>query len=155
MNKDIARKLVSIVASDKKNSNQYTRQDIVTSLSFKRALIDPESVDEFIDKSVESGILISKDKFFSPNFSTSGIVVPLDFSVDREELFSDTLEKPLVDRLLDAATASGKMTKKEAMARAKDILKNMKYINFEIALLSVIVDEGIEAEGFIKEIDAD
>lgn len=154
MNKDLARKLVSIVASEKKNTSQFSRQDFVTSLSFKRSLLDPESVDEFLTKSVESGILIMKDGNYSPNFSTSGIVVPLDFSVDRNELFSDSVEKPLVDRLLDAASASGKLTKKEAMARAKDILKNMKYINFEIALLSVLVDEGIDAGSFIEEMKA-
>lgn len=152
MNKDIARKLIAIVASEKKNLSQYSKQDFVTTLSFKRSLMDPESVEKFVDKSAESGLLMSKEGSLSPNFSTSGIVVPLDFSVDMDELFSDSVEKPLVDRLLDAASASGKMTKKEAMARAKEILKNMNYLNFEIALLSVIIDEGIEADHFIREL---
>ncbi len=151
MNKDLARKLVAIVASEKRSSSQYGKQDFVTILSYKRSLMDPESVEEFISKSVESGILMKKDDAFSPNFSTSGIVVPLDFTVDRDQLFSESVEKPLVDRLLDAASASGKLTKKEAMARAKDLLRNMKFINFEIALLSVLIDEGVEAEHFIAE----
>ena len=73
--------------------------------------------------------------------------------MNSDDLFSDSVERPLVDRLLDAASASGKLTKKEAMARAKDILKNMHYINFEIALLSVIIDEGIEAGQFLKEME--
>lgn len=152
MNKDIARKLIAIVASEKKDSSQYKKQDFVTTLSFKRSLMDPESVEKFLSKCEDSGLLISKGSDLSPNFSTSGIVVPLDFSVDIDELFSDTVEKPLVDRLLDAASASGKMTKKEAMSRAKELLKNMHYINFEIALLSVIIDEGIEAEHFLEEL---
>lgn len=152
MNKDLARQLVAIVASEKRNSSQYTKQDFVTVLSYKRSLIDPESVGEFLDKGVEAGILIKRNDSFSPNFSTSGIVVPLDFTVNSEELFSDSTEKPLVDRLLDAASASGRLTKKEAMSRAKDLLKSMTYINFEIALLSVIIDEGIDSDHFIKEI---
>ncbi len=153
MNKDIARKLIAIVASEKKNANKYSRQDFVTVLSYKRSLLEPEVVAQFLDKCVETGILMEKDKFLSPNFSTSGIVVPLDFSVSSEDLFSDSVERPLVDRLLDAASASGKLTKKEAMARAKDLLKNMHYINFEIALLSVLIDEGIESDHFLKEME--
>lgn len=152
MNKDIARKLIAIVASEKKDANRYAKQDFVTTLSFKRSLMDPDSVGKFLDKSVETGILMTKDEHYTPNFSTSGIVVPLDFSVDMDELFSDSVEKPLVDRLLEAASASGKLTKKEAMARAKELLKNMHFINFEIALLSVLVDEGIQADQFIKEL---
>ena len=155
MNKDIARKLIAIVASEKKNVNKYSRQDFVTVLSYKRSLLEPEAVDEFLAKSMESGILIEKENNYSPNFSTSGIVVPLDFAVSKEDLFSDSVERPLGDRLLAAASASGKLTKKEAMARAKELLKNMHYINFEIALLSVIIDEGIEADHFLKEMAAE
>lgn len=152
MNKDLARKLVAIVASEKRSASHYSKQDFVTVLSYKRSLIDPEAVETFLKRGVESGILMEKDSSYSPNFSTSGIVVPLDFTVSSEELFSDSVEKPLVDRLLDAASASGRLTKKEAMSRAKELLKNMTYINFEIALLSVVIDEGIDSDHFIKEI---
>lgn len=152
MNKDLARKLVAIVASEKRSVSHYSKQDFVTVLSYKRSLIDPEAVETFLKRGVESGILMEKDSSYSPNFSTSGIVVPLDFTVSSEDLFSDSVEKPLVDRLLDAASASGRLTKKEAMSRAKELLKNMTYINFEIALLSVVIDEGIDSDHFIKEI---
>ncbi len=152
MNKDLARKLIAIVASEKRSSSQYTKQDFLTILSYKRSLLDPDAVEEFLEKGMDSGLLMKKNDGLSPNFSTSGIVVPLDFTVNREELFSESVDKPLVDRLLDAATASGKLTKKEAMARAKELLKSMTYINFEIALLSVLIDEGIESDHFLKEL---
>ena len=75
-----------------------------------------------------------------------------DFSVSGEELFSESLERPLVDRLLEAVSASGKMTKKEAINRAREVLKSLRYISFETALLSVMSDESIEIQGFLQEL---
>lgn len=152
MNRDLARKLIAIVSSSKRGVSEYSSQDFITSLSYKRPIISPESVQKFLGKSVDEGLLVKKNDRYVPNFSTSGIIVPLDFNITDDELFSESTEKPLVDRILEAASASGKLTKKEAISRARDLLNHMKLINFEIALLSVLVDEGLDVSHFIKEI---
>lgn len=152
MNKDVARKLIAIVANSRKGSSYFSQQDFITSLSFKKNLLDPDSVKDFLSAAVKDGLLVQKDGTYVPNFSTSGIIVPLDFSVTRDELFRDSGERPLVDRLLEAVSASGKLTKKEAIARARDILQPMKYVNFEIALLAIMADEGMDIQEYLQEL---
>ena len=128
MNKDMARKLVAQVSSTRKGSLSFTMQDFITSLSFKKNLLDPETVKDFVESAVKEGLLVKKDENYLPNFSTSGVIVPLDFSVNKEELFQVSTDRPLVDRLLEAVSASGKMTKIEAISRAREVLQPMKYI---------------------------
>ncbi|MEM0158340.1 MAG: DUF2240 family protein [Thermoplasmataceae archaeon] len=152
MNKDLARKIIAIAASQKKSSNGLSLQDFVAALSFKRSLLDPETVKEFTQQALNEGLLVARGELFFPNFSTSGVVVPLDFSVTKEELFSNASDRPLVDRMLDAVSASGKLTKKEAIMRARELLSSMNYINFEIALLSILSEECIEHGQFVQEL---
>lgn len=152
MNKDLSRKLIAIVSSTKKSSQGYSEQDFVTSLSFKKNLLEPDAVKEFIGEASKEGLLVKKDNLYVPNFSTSGVIVPLDFSVTKEELFSESKERPLVDRLLEAISASGKMTKKDAITRARDVMKSLHYVQFELALLSIMSDEAIETRPFLEEV---
>ena len=152
MNKDLARKIIAIAASYRKGGNGLSTQDFVAALSFKRSLLDPDTVKEFILQAVNEGLLVKRGDLYFPNFSTSGVVVPLDFIVKKEELFANTSDRPLVDRMLDAVSASGRLTKKEAIARARELQASMKYINFEIALLSVLSEECIEHEQFVQEL---
>ena len=53
--------------------------------------------------------------------------------------------------MLDAISASGKMTKKEAISSSREIMEYMKLINFEIALMAVMSEEGIDISNFLKE----
>lgn len=152
MNKDLGRKLIAIVASSRKGSSAFSQQDFITTLSFKKNLLDPETVKEFLASAVKEGLLVHRDTSYVPNFSTTGIIVPLDFTITREELFQESVERPLVDRLLEAISASGRLTKKEAISRAREILQSVKYINFELALLAVMSDEGIDIKDFLNEI---
>jgi hypothetical protein len=57
-----------------------------------------------------------------------------------------------VDRILEAVSASGKMTKKDAISRAREVLKSVKYIPFELALISIMSDEGLDTRHFVEEI---
>lgn len=152
VNKDLSRKLIAIVSSNKRNAQGYTEQDFVTSLSFKKNLLDPDTVKDFISEASKEGLLVKKDNLFLPNFSTSGVIVPLDFSVTRDELFTESKERPLVDRLLEAISASGKMTKKDAIGRAREVMKSVRYVPFETALMSIMSDEGIEIKSFLEEV---
>ena len=149
MNRDISRKLIAIVANKKLDG--YTKNDFLNTLSFKRALLPPDLIDKFISGCVEDKLLIGRDEKYLPNFSTDGVIVPLDFSVDTNSLFSNAGEKPLVDRLLEAASASGKLTKKEVIIRAKELLTNMEFIDFETALLTVLSDNNIDINEFVRE----
>ncbi|MEM0156054.1 MAG: DUF2240 family protein [Thermoplasmataceae archaeon] len=151
MDKDTARKLIAIVFSNKKNSERCTKQDFVTFLSFKRSLLKPDVVEKFIVEAVNEGLLYESDKEYTPAFSPAGIIVPLDFSVNVDELFSSSRDKPIVDRLLDAIAASGKLTKKEAIARSKEVTDKIKLINFDLALMAVMSDEDIDLRPFTKE----
>ena len=53
--------------------------------------------------------------------------------------------------MLEAASASGKMTKKEAIIRAKDLLSGMQFIDFETAIITVLSDSGIDVAPFVQE----
>ncbi|WP_337860614.1 DUF2240 family protein [Ferroplasma sp.] len=149
MNKDLARKLIAIVAS--KKSDGYSKSDFTTILSFKRSLLPPDSIDKFISVSLENELIVEKEGKYLPNFSTDGVIVPLDFSVNVDELFSDATEKPLIDRMLETASASGKMTKKEAIIKAKELLSGMQFIDFETAIITVLSDAGIDVSTFVAE----
>ncbi len=149
MNRDISRKLIAIVAN--KRLDGYTKNDFLNILSFKRALLPPDLIDKFIAGCVENKLLMEKDGKYVPNFSTDGVIVPLDFRVDANSLFSNAGEKPLVDRLLEAVSASGKLTKKEVIIRAKELLENMEFIDFENALLTVLSDNNIDIGEFVRE----
>jgi hypothetical protein len=149
MNKDMARKLIALVAM--KKASGYTRSDFINILSFKRALLPPDVVERFIESSLNEKLMVEKEGKYVPNFSTEGVIVPLDFSVDVEELFSEAAEKPLVDRMLEAASASGKMTKKEAIIKARELLSGMQFIDFETAMVTVLSDAGIDVSSFVAE----
>ena len=149
MNKDLARKLIAIVAS--KKADGYSKSDFTNILSFKRSLLPPDNIDRFISVSLEDKLIVEKNGKYVPNFSTDGVIVPLDFSVNVDELFSEATEKPLIDRMLEAASASGKMTKKEAIIRAKELLSGMQFIDFETAMITVLSDSGIDVSPFVSE----
>lgn len=150
MNKDIARKLIALVSTGKKGNEPLNMQDFIKELNFRKDLLPAEEVEKFVRKAVEEKLLTQKGEAFTPNFSVTGIIVPLDFSVDIGELHTDR-EKPLVDRMLDAVAASGKIRREEAAKRAKELNDHMEYLDFEVALLAVLQEEGIDISSFIGE----
>jgi hypothetical protein len=152
MNRDVARRIIALVATERKNSpNGLTRQDFITTIAYKRKLMDPDMIERFIQESIKESLLMEKENRIFPNFSTSGIIVPLDFQINPDQLFAENTDKPIVDRMLDAISASGKMTKKEAISSSREIMEYMKLINFEVALMAVMSEEGIDISNFLKE----
>ncbi|WP_075056921.1 DUF2240 family protein [Thermogymnomonas acidicola] len=148
----MARKLIAITANSKRDQKSFVQQDFVNVLSFKRALLSPDDVRRFVSESVREGLLVERDGRLLPNFSTGGVIVPLDFSVKPEELFATSTDRPLVDRLLDEAVASGKFTKRQAIERAKQVQGNLKYVSFEMALMAALSDEGIDVRQYAREV---
>ncbi|MGC8608400.1 MAG: DUF2240 family protein [Thermoplasmata archaeon] len=153
MDKDAARKLIAVTVFYSKKNDELTVQDFINSISFKKNLLPPDVVRKFVDEALSEGLLIMKNQKLFPNFSTSGIIVPLDFTVDEKDLFAASKDKPIIDRILDAATASGKMTKKEAIAKSHKLMEASKLMNFQTALLAIMLDSGIDISEFLKEIE--
>ncbi len=151
MNKDIARKIVALVSSARKGSSTLKLQDFIKEINFRKNLLPADEVEKFVRKAVEEKILNQNGDDYVPNFSVSGIIVPLDFVIELDELYTDR-EKPLVDRMLDAVAASGKLRKEDAARKAKELNEQMHYLGFEIALLAVLQEEGIEISQFLEEI---
>lgn len=152
MNKQIARSLIAFAISGRRGADSLTKAEMVKEIAFKRHLLSTEDVERLCDESVKEGLLAEKDGRLVPNFTVSGITVPLDFSVSTQDLFSADLDRPLSDRLLDYAASTGKVSKKEAIKMAGDFLRGMNYLDFETALLAVLTDAGIDVTEFIKEI---
>lgn len=152
MNRDLARKIIALAISGRKSAESISAEEMIKEVAFKRHLLSTESVTRLVKESVKDGLLTESGKKLKPAFTVSGIVVPLDFSVDENELFSADSSGPLTDRLLEAATGSGLLTKKEAIKQAGDFLKTMKYLDFETALMAVLLDLGIDVSEYVKEI---
>lgn len=150
MNRDIARKIIALVSASKKGASSLKFQDFNRELSLKKNLLSNADVEKFVTKAVEERMLIQNGENYTPNFSVTGIIVPLDFVIDNEELYIDR-EKPLVDRMLDAVAASGKLRKEDAAKQAKELNEHMRYLGYELALLAVLQEEGIDITGFLNE----
>ncbi len=152
MNIDLSKKLITAAFSMKKGAKGLTLQDFISTLSFKKNLLDPETVTEFVKAASNANILVEREDLYIPNFSVSGIIVPLDFSVTREELFSSSVERPVVDRILDSMVISGKFSKKEIIEKAREIMSGSQFMTFEIALLALMSDLGYDTKQFCDEL---
>jgi len=152
MNNDLSKKLITSVFAAKKGANGLTLQDFINVLSFKKNLLDPETVTEFVKAASNANILVERDNLYFPNFSTSGIIVPLDFSVTRDELFSSSAERPVVDRILEAMALNGKLSKKEIIEKARNLMSTSQFMTFEIALLALMSDQGDDPRPFCDEL---
>ncbi len=152
MNKEMARRLIAIAISGRRGADSVTKSEMVKEIVFKRHLLSTEDIDRLCNESIKEGLLTEKDDRFIPNFTVSGISVPLDFSVSVQDLFSADKERPLSDRLLDYAASTGKVSKKEAIKMAGDFLRGMNYMDFETALLAILTDLGIDVSEYVREI---
>ena len=152
MNKDIARKLIAIVASERKNTNEFTEKDCINVLSYKRKMINEENIPKFIESAKELGLFSVRSGKLIPNFNAKGVIVPIDFVFTENELFEEKGEESLMDRLVEAISASGKMSKKEAIARMKTHLTELEFIDNEERLISIMIDNSISIDDFKEDI---
>lgn len=141
MDRELARKLISVVSQEKKNARSITGKDVVNILVYKRKFLKEESAQKFEGECVREGLLSIDGDNFLINFNAPAEHVPIDLVIDESELFQEqTKDASYLDRLLNAVVASGKLTKKEALERAKKQLENLKYINMTIKLCSLLND---------------
>ena len=154
MNIDIARRVISIVFNTRKDKETLTSGDFVKEIAYKRKLLDPNDIVEFLKLSVESNLLVPVNDGYKPTFSTSGVIIPLDFSVEHDDLFKQNIDLPLAERMMEAVIASGKIHKEEIVSKVSDLQKHLMYVPYEIVLATVVSDEGIDISSFIKEVEA-
>ncbi len=154
MNIDVARRVISIAFNTRKDKETLTSGDFVKEIAYKRKLLDPNDMVEFLKLSVESNLLVPVNDGYKPTFSTSGVIIPLDFSVEHDDLFKQNIDLPLAERMMEAAIASGKIHKEEIVSKVSDLQKHLMYVPYEIVLATVVSDEGIELSSFIKEVEA-
>lgn len=152
MNKDIGRKLIAIVAAERKNTNEYTEKDFVNVLCYKRKILGEDKISKFIESAKEIGLVSEKSGKFLPNFNARGVIVPIDFVFTENELFEEKSEENLMDRLLEAISASGKMSKKEAITKMKEHLQELQFIDNEERLISIMIDNSIKIDDFKEDI---
>ena len=156
MDREVARKLISIVSQEKKYARSITGNDIVNILVYKRKFLHESSAQRFEDECVNEGILSQDGEKFLVNFNAAGEHVPIDFSVDENVLFQqETKDTSLLDKLLNSIVSSGKLTKKEALQKAKKQLEQLEYIDLTIKLCSLMNDLYIDYSDIKKEIEKD
>ncbi|MHB1439211.1 MAG: DUF2240 family protein [Cuniculiplasma sp.] len=156
MDREVARKLISIVSQEKKYARSITGNDIVNILVYKRKFLQESSAQRFEDECVNEGILSQDGEKFLVNFNAAGEHVPIDFSVDENVLFQqETKDTSLLDKLLNSIVSSGKLTKKEALQKAKKQLEQLEYIDLTIKLCSLMNDLYIDYSDIKKEIEKD
>ncbi|EQD78868.1 hypothetical protein B1B_00491, partial [mine drainage metagenome] len=85
------------------------------------------------------------------NFSFTGVEIPLVFTFSPEDVLSSE-GTSLMDRMFNAIDASGKVSREQVTEKAREIQDFMKYMTFEIALLSVMREEGIDVTTFLEEL---
>ena len=89
MNKDLGKKLISLVALSRKGKESLELGDFVKELAFKRKLLPAEEIEKFVNKSVENKLLIQEGDKYKSNFVVTEYTIPLDFTVDLQDLYSD------------------------------------------------------------------
>ncbi len=154
VNIDVARRVISIAFNTRKDKETLTSGDFVKEIAYKRKLLDPNDIVEFLKLSVESNLLVPVNDGYKPTFSTSGVIIPLDFSVEHDDLFKQNIDLPLAERMMEAVIASGKIHKEEIVSKVSDLQKHLMYVPYEIVLATVVSDEGIDISSFIKEVEA-
>ncbi|MGP6239946.1 DUF2240 family protein [Cuniculiplasma sp. SKW4] len=154
MDKGIARKAISLVSLEKRDRAYISKEDILNILVFKRKMIREESAEKFIEECIQNGLISPNGKKFQINFNVAGVQIPIDFSFTEEELFEENNEEPsLLDRLLEIAVLSGKMTKKDALSNIKEYLKDLTYVDNNVRLLVMLNDNFINTREIRKEIE--
>ncbi len=150
MKTDIAKQLIASVFLARKGRD-ITFQDFVKEISYKQQLLSEEQVKLFVEICMNSGLLSGNGEKISTNFSFTGVEIPLVFTFSPEDVLSSE-GTSLTDRMLIAVDASGKVSREVATEKAREIQDFMKYMTFEIALLAVMREEGIDVTMFLEEL---
>ncbi len=154
MDREQARKLIAIVSQEKRHARQLEEGDFKNILAYKRKFLTEEKVDLFIKECLKEGLLSEEEDKLLINFNASGETIPIDFIVNEEVLFSETSsDKSLVDKILDIIVASGKLTKRDALKKSREIMPNVRGADLAVRLIVLMNDLNIDYTDIRKEIE--
>ncbi|MGP6220329.1 DUF2240 family protein [Caldiplasma sukawensis] len=156
MNKEMAKALLVIAIRERKDQKRLKEEDLKNIIVFKRKILKEETFNEFFKQCIDSGLITKLDDRIEMNFNWMGIKIPVDFSVSEEDLFSDQgQEETLFEKLLNIASSSELITKREALRSLNNILPNTKYSNNVIKLCALMNDLYIDFSSLYGEIEAE
>ncbi len=152
MDVDAARRVLAKCFNSRKDRDSMTRSDLVREIAYKNRMLPETSVDKFLQGCVEAHLLKHEGDLYAPTFSTSGVIIPLDFSVDEESLFQERRDVPLTGRILEKVIASGRITKKALNERVEEIQRYLQYVPYEFVLATVAMEEQVDISEFLEEL---
>lgn len=154
MDREQARKLIAIVSQEKRHARQLEEGDFKNILAYKRKFLSEEKVDLFLRECLKEGLLSTEEDKLLINFNASGETIPIDFIVNEEVLFSETSsDRSLVDKILDIIVASGKLTKRDALKKSREIMPNVRGADLAVRLIVLMNDLNIDYTDIRKEIE--
>ncbi|MCL4329847.1 MAG: DUF2240 family protein [Candidatus Thermoplasmatota archaeon] len=152
MDLETARRIIARCFNARKDREVMTRADIVREVSYKNRLLAENSVDRFLKACLENNLLKDESGSYKPTFSTSGVIIPLDFSVDEDSLFLERKDASLADRIMEKVIASGKISRKVLGERVEEMQKHLQYVPYEFVLATLAVEEQVDISEFIEEL---
>ncbi len=154
MNKEQARKLIAIVSQEKRHIRELEFDDFKNILVYKRRFLSDVNLERFVQDSLNEGLLSNVDGKILINFNAAGENIPIDFVINEETLFEEvSADRSLVDRILDIIVSSGKLTKKDAIKKSREIMPNIKDIDLAVRLIVLMNDLNIDYTEIKKEIE--
>ncbi|MCL4315221.1 MAG: DUF2240 family protein [Candidatus Thermoplasmatota archaeon] len=146
-----ARKLIAYAFRQKKDIGDLTVQDFIRELAHKAGFMSEAEVRRFVEESTNERLLTEEDGHYKPTFSTGGIVIPLDFSVKTSDLFATKRDAPLSERMIEAAIASGLLSRNDLLEKSRELQSELRYIDFEVAMAAILNEYCIDVSEFLKE----
>lgn len=154
MDREQARKLIAIVSQEKRHARQLEESDFKNILAHKRKFLPEKKVDVFIKECLKEGLVSEDGGKLLINFNASGETIPIDFIVNEELLFSEaSSDRSLVDKILDIIVASGKLTKRDALKKSREIMPNVRGADLAVRLIVLMNDLNIDYSDIRKEIE--
>lgn len=154
MDREQGRKLIAVVSQEKRHVRQLEESDFKNILVYKRKFLTEEQVELFIKECLKEGLISLEEDKLLVNFNAAGESIPIDFIVDEKTLFSETsTDRSLVDKILDIIVASGKLTKRDALKKSREIMPNVKGADLAVRLIVLMNDLNIDYSDLRKEIE--
>lgn len=152
MDIETARRIITRCFNARKDREVMTRADIVREVSYKNRFLTENNVDRFLKACLENNLLKEEGGTYKPTFSTSGVIIPLDFSVNEDSLFLEGRDAPLADRIMEKVVASGKISRKALGEKVEEMQRYLQYVPYEFVLATLAMEEQVDISEFMEEL---
>ncbi len=137
----------------RKGSSQMTEKEFVFSASMDLRWFPPKDSQQLLDVAVSRGVVTLDKGQISPNFDTSTVDIPLDFT-PTTAVFDVPAKEDLFSQILDHILASLNIERKEAISRINAVQEKMG-VEIEVAALLAGEALGVDMSGFIDNVGKD